>query len=74
MQRNQPESVMMHQARDLTVRFTLWVAQKEGSHGKSRERKWEVRDFPGGSVVKTSPSDAKSAGSIPVGGLRSPMP
>lgn len=24
MQGNQPESVMMYQVRDLTVRFTLW--------------------------------------------------
>lgn len=42
--------------------------------GRGKERKWELRDFPGGSGVKTSPSDAKSADSIPVGRLRSPVP
>lgn len=34
MQENQPESVMMHQVRDLTVRFTLW-----GTLGSPKGRK-----------------------------------
>ena len=36
--------------------------------------KEEIRDFPGGLVVKTLPSIAEGTGSIPVGELRSHMP
>ena len=34
--------------------------------------KTQLRDFPGGPVVKTSPSDARGTGSIPGQGARSP--
>ena len=36
------------------------------------ELNWHFRDFPGGSVVKTSPSNAGGAGSIPGRGVESP--
>ena len=33
----------------------------------------KVRDFPGGPVIKTSPSNAGGAGSIPGGGAKIPQ-
>ena len=41
---------------------------------KLAEFKTNDRDFPGGPVVKTSPSNAGGAGSIPGQKLRSHMP
>ena len=40
------------------------------SHTKTVTKKCEFRDFPGGPVVKTSPSNAGGVGSIPGKGSR----
>ena len=38
----------------------------------SKKKKWYNRDFPGGSIVRTLPSDAGHAGSIPDQGAKIP--
>ena len=42
------------------------------THRTLQARTLELGDFPGGPVVKTSPSDARGAGSIPGQGGRIP--
>ena len=42
------------------------------SVGEPLRKKWNKGDFPGGPVVKTSPSNAMGAGSIPGGGAKIP--
>ena len=37
-----------------------------------KKKKWYNRDFPGGSIVRTLPSDAGHAGSIPDQGAKIP--
>ena len=46
----------------------LWLGQEEGKDKECAEH----RDFPGGPVVKTSPSKAEAAGSIPGWGAEIP--
>ena len=37
---------------------------------KRYSEEWDLRDFPGGPVIKTSPSNARGMGSIPGQGAK----
>ena len=62
---------------ELVLKYSIFIenvrfSKASRSGGKNCDRKENLQDFPGGAVVKISPSNAGSVGSIPDQGAKIP--